>query len=346
MNRREISDAVGNISTRHIQEAQEPSRKTVSAVRRLSVKKLVALVAALAVCLTLALPALAAADVDAAYDILYAASPKIAQQLKPVRLSCEDNGIRMEVISAHIDGDRAEIYLSLQDMTGDRVDPTTDLFDSYRINRPFDSSATCRSISYDEESGKATFLITITQWGEQDIGGDKITFTVSEFLSHKQEFHEALPQELLSGASLASPTQTDVKVRGGSWTEEKGKAPEYSRFLVPSENSFSPVEGVTVTAVGFVEGKLRIQAHYQNILETDNHGSFHLVNADGQELYSEASVSFWDDTSTGSYEEYIFDVSADDLSGYTLYGDFWTCGSLTKGNWQVTFPLEYQPSSL
>jgi hypothetical protein len=48
----------------------------------------VALVASLAVCFTLAVPAMAAADVQVAYEILYAVSPKIAQELKPVRMSC------------------------------------------------------------------------------------------------------------------------------------------------------------------------------------------------------------------------------------------------------------------
>ncbi len=54
---------------------------------------------------------------QAAYEILYAVSPKIAQEFKPVRMSSEDNGIKMEV----------------------------------SINRPFSSSATCEMISYDEE---------------------------------------------------------------------------------------------------------------------------------------------------------------------------------------------------
>jgi hypothetical protein len=74
----------------------------------------VALVASLAVCFTLAVPAMAAADVQVAYEILYAVSPKIAQELKPVRMSCEDDGIKMEVISAYINGDKAEIYISMQ----------------------------------------------------------------------------------------------------------------------------------------------------------------------------------------------------------------------------------------
>jgi hypothetical protein len=66
------------------------------------------------------------------------------------------------------------------------------------------------------------------------------------------------------------------------------------------------------------------------------------VNAEGDEISSEASVSFWDSERIGSYEEYIFDVTPSEINNYELYGHFWTCNSLTNGDWQVTFPLEYE----
>ena len=72
-----------------------------------------------------------------------------AQYFTPVQHACEDQGIRMEVLSVYIHGDTAEIYISLQDQTGNRIDETTDLFDSYDILRPYDSTATCRFAGYD-----------------------------------------------------------------------------------------------------------------------------------------------------------------------------------------------------
>lgn len=347
MKREDISNAVGNISNRHIQEAESYSWQNITP-KRFSSKKIVALLSSLALCFTLAVPALAAADVQAAYKILYAVSPKIAQELKPVRMSCEDDGIKMEVISAYINADKAEIYISMQDITDERIDETTDLFDSYSINRPFSSSATCERISYDEGTKTATFLISITQWGQKEIGGEKITFTVDKFLSNKQEYHDKIPQIDLSTVSLSPQTQTDVNIRGWSTQgdislDDFSKGPEYIHYLTAtSEGSVSPVNGVTVTGAGFIAGKLHIQAYYENILETDNHGFFRLVNAEGDEINSEASVSFWDSEQSGSYEEYILNVSPHEINDYTLYGDFYTCNSLTNGDWQVTFPLEYR----
>lgn len=344
MNREDISHSIGNISTRHIQEAEGYSPQNNSFARkRFSTKKIGALVASITLFFTLAVPALAAADVQAAYEILYAITPKIAQEFKPVKMSSEDNGIRMEVISAYIHDDKAQIYISMHDMTGKRIDETTDLFDSYSINRPFSSSATCERISYDEETNTATFLISLTQWGQKEIDGKKITFTVDKFLSNKQEYHDRIPQIDLNTADLSPQTQSDVNMRGWSTSDGANDKSDYIHYLIATpEDSFSPVGGVTVTGAGFIAGKLHIQAYYENILETDNHGYVSLINADGDEIRSEVSVSFWDAERSGSYDEYIFDVSQNEINNYELYGHFWACNSLTTGDWRVTFPLEYK----
>ena len=57
-------------------------------------------------------------------------------------------------------------------------------------------------------------------------------------------------------------------------------------------------------------------------------------------IHSSASISFWDEAHSGSYDEEIFDIPAKELSRYQVYGKFWTGAKLTKGSWQVTFPLE------
>ncbi len=344
MKREDISQSVGNISTRHIQEAESYPFQNYSFSRKgFSAKKIAALVASVVLLFILAVPGLAAADVQAAYEILYAVSPKIAQELKPVRMSSEDSGINMEVISANINGDTAHIYISMQDITGERIDETTDLYDSYSINRPFSSSATCERISYDEETNTANFLITITQMGQKEIGGKKITFTVAKFLSKKQEYQDKIMQIDSNTVNSSPQTQSDVNIRGWSSSGDMSGNSKYIDYLkATSEGSFSPVEGVTVTGTGFIDGKLHIQAYYENILETDNHGYVYLMNATGDEIRSEASVSFWDSEKSGSFEEYIFNVTPSEINNYELYGHFWTCSSLTKGNWQVTFPLEYK----
>ncbi|MDE7198950.1 MAG: DUF4179 domain-containing protein, partial [Lachnospiraceae bacterium] len=146
-----LADAIGMIDERKILEAKSFTVKN----RRKSLRRAASWAAAVLLCFTLSISALAAA-VDPVYQILFNISPKAAQTLKPVNLSCEDQGIRMEVISAAIYENEAVVYLSLQDLTDNRIDESTDLFDSYRINRPVASAASCTFISIDEETAKAT----------------------------------------------------------------------------------------------------------------------------------------------------------------------------------------------
>lgn len=110
-----------------------------------------------------------------AYEFLYTLSPSVAQKLKPVSMISEDNGIKIEVISAYVESGEAKILISVQDLEEDRIDETTDLFDSFSINTSFDCSSSCENIKYDAET-KQPFLISISQWDKYDIADEKITF--------------------------------------------------------------------------------------------------------------------------------------------------------------------------
>ncbi len=343
MNKKEISYAISEISNRHIQEAKNYSIQNKHFYsdkyyfrQKRFLKKIVTAAVSFAVCFLLLISAI---HVQAVYQTLYLFSPKIAQALKPVQMSCEDQGIRMEVISASISENEADIYISMQDLTSDRIDNTIDLFDNYSINRPFSCSATCSRVDYQAATHTATFLIHFSQFDGQKIEGDKITFTVKNFLSKKQTYQDILPVDL-STASLTPESQTEVDIRGYSWSD-KAEMPNYNCYLVPfKEEIYTPTDGVSVTAMGFLEQKLRIQVYYENIHETDNHGFVSLIDSKGSHISCESSASFWDSEHSGSYEEYIFSISPDEISNYTLYGEFRTSSLLTKGNWQITFPLK------
>ena len=167
-----LIDAIGEIDENKIRDAKMFTTKG----KKRSFKRIIATAATIVLCLTTSVSVLAA-TVTPVYLMLYQVSPSLAQMLKPVQLSCEDNGIKMELVSAAVYKNEAAIYISLQDMTDqNRIDKSTDLFDSYHINRDFDSTATCSMVSFDEETGIATFLIKISQWNDKKIGGDKITF--------------------------------------------------------------------------------------------------------------------------------------------------------------------------
>ena len=340
MTRRNISDAISNISNRHIEEAADFQIGKKGVRKHFIMRRAVAAAATIMLVFTMSVPALAAADYEPAYNLLYKVSPTIAQKLKPVRMSCEDNGIKFEVISAYVEGSEAKIFISAQDIDGDKIDETTDLFDSYSINTPFDCSSSCENISYDTKTKTATFLISISQWNEQDIIGEKITFRAREMLSNKQEYDMVLSDLDMNNISTAPETVTPTHIFGGSGTNYSEVENNF-RALKATGILISPVEGVDITAMGYVDGDLHIQVRYENVLKTDNHGYIYFQNNEGEKITCNANVEFSTDSEYQErYVEYIYDLSDIELAEYDAYGYFVTSDTLITGNWSVTFPLE------
>ncbi len=315
------------------------SRKTHTNTKQIF-RRPVAVTTAIILCLVLATPALAA-GVPAVYNLMYLVSPTVAQYFVPVRESCEDNDIRMEVVSAYIHNNTAEIYITMQDLAGNRIDETTDLFDSYSIHRSFDSSATCQRVGYNAETKTATFLLLITEWGNHDITGSKLTFSVREFLSHKIILEDIPVDISLSSVTEAAETQI-VDLIGWSGSRLSSSNESKNAVLVPQKSICSPAEGLDITAIGYVDEKLHIQLAATDKLAYDNHGYFYLMDGNGEHRLYDYSASFAEGINSDGrvdYQEFIFDIPQSKLESYTLYGSFYTSGLRTEGNWRVTFPL-------
>lgn len=281
----------------------------------------------------------------AAYDVLYAIYPDIAIKLMPVNASCEDGGIRMEVEGVSIQDSCAYVYISMHDLEGKYIDESIDLFDSYSIHTNADQIGGCTLVDFDSGTRKATFLITIQNMDGTPIEGSAMTFSVSQFLTGKSEIQEELTQISLDAISEVTETEREesLNIRGGSYTDGyavEGMKQEY--LCVDDSKLFVPTPGVTVTNYGFINNKLHVQVYYEDILQFDNHGYIYLVGRDGKEVLPVSSTAFWDEERKGSYEEYIFDISADEINEYAIYGHFFTCQNLVKGDWKVSFTIENQ----
>lgn len=314
---------------------------------RLSRRILAAAVAVL-VCGMLAVPALTA-YVPGIYELMYLVSPQIAQKFMPVQMKSVSNGIEMEVVSAYVHGDTAEIYLTMKDLEGERIDGTIDLYDSYNINSPFSNSGHCEFISYDEREKRATFLVRITQWENQDITGNRITFSVGCFIAQKETYENITVLKEFSGY-CGNPATKKVSANGGGGTEipDGFWDQETVTALAPAGAVQSIVPQIDLTAVGNIDGKLHVQICYGEALKNDNHGFIWLEDAHGNKIEPQYGYSFFEEGSgqpIQSVHEDVFAVSPEKLEDYQLRGNFYTSGSYTKGDWRVTFPLEEMPES-
>lgn len=351
MNTNDLLAALTDLDERDIDNAKRPGKRV-----RFTPKKIIALAATLVVLLVCAIPVAAAPVSRPAYDLLYAVSPQLAQKMKPVQRSDVKDGIQMEVISADVKDDTAEILVAFKDLESDRIDGTTDLFDSFTIRTPYDSMGTCRFEHYDSETGVAVYMVLLQNMNEKKYAGSKITFSVRELLTHKRTTKDvSLPLTL--AAVSKTPALTDqVTYRGGSYADtpeieqrlNEADLRQLGSVLAADTANEQPItDGVKLTAAGYTDGHLRIQLRYTDILRTDNHGFLWLEDAAGNRVKPIYSETFWakdhKNNGTGnndSYEEYVFTIAEDKLADYTVKGDFTTCDELVTGNWEITFPLE------
>ncbi len=308
------------------------------------VKRLGTIAASLAVVVALAFSgttvAVARGSITA-YNLLKEVFPEFAAEMFPVFVSCEDEEIRMEVEAVLVEEDMAKVYISMQDLTGNRIDGTIDLFDSYRIESTVGQIGTCELVGFSADDKKATFLITLQNMDGETWKDSVMKFSMLKFLYGKGVYEKQLTAIAIKEIPVVKELQYDVNIRGRGGFGLENLDINIGYLLQNPAQIFSPVEGVTVTAYGFVDEKLRVQVCYDDILETDNHGHIYLKDENGETILPYANVAFWGEDKSKSYEEYFFDISsAEDLSKYTIWGHFVTCGNMEEGDWRVSFPIE------
>lgn len=326
-------------------------------------RKLLIAAAIICLCAILATTPVFAAANDFVYTVMYQISPQMAQFFTPVQKSCESNGVEMSVLACYIHDDTAEIYVSMRDTGANVVDEKLDLNDSYSINTPFDSSAHCERVDYDESTKTATFLITVSQWGEQDIVGDKLTFSVRSLLYGKNAYEDYVVPIDLSKVDKTPKTQkqyvqleniTDAAMEMLAEQDTYKDATDFGKM------SFS--------GIGYVDGCLHIQMKYEDYTENDNHCWMYLHDKredfpkyrnddlldgytahglyESNDLYTEYSVCWYDgnvrydETVIEPNSDYSFEEFVNEISNYEIVGDFYTTNDAYHGNWKITFPIE------
>ena len=303
-----------------------------------------------------------AANVPIIYDLMYLVSPSIAQHFMPIQKTDENNGIKMEVVSAKIEDEEVQIYMTLQDLAENRIDETADLNDSYSLNTAFECSVGhCQNIGYNDKTKKTTFMITLKDIENKKINNEKLTFRLNNFISHKDIWENIhLPINFKDNKVLET---TEIKqFTGFSSTEEKyynlGIDKIDHTVISPKYKIDFGVTDMKITGIGIINDKLHIQVSAKNNLKLDNHGEIYLKNKITNEIKScnykvsfilgekeneyEYSTDYFssDNKNRIDFTEYVYDVSAEELENYDFYGDFISGQENIKGEWQVTFPIE------
>lgn len=348
----------------------EMSRKKATRKKKTGMKSWAkaAVAAGLFCCLSLSSVSVLAANSSNILRLVERFSPELAQWFLPVGKASEDQGIRMAVEAIYVDGKKAEVYVSMQDMEGDRVDETADLFDSYYFVGTGSATAGCSRVDYDTEENKAVFKIQIEQM-EKEFDKEKFTFGVRELLGKKMnEVHEIPLENVVQEAEtldLVNPAEynnriNEIKANGGDAEAENNqrrkmvqqtggsgeRVSEADKRILDVEGSWEcPMENFNITGMGYVNGKLHIQFEVGNILEYDRHLWPVMYDKEGSAVKPIGSMGFLREIEGErcDYDEFIFDVPYEELDNYRLEAEFWDSQFHMEGDWKVTFRLNNIP---
>lgn len=272
-------------------------------------------------------------------------SPEIVPMLQPIEATNEDNGMRMEVVAAYNDDEMLVIYLTLQDLTENRLSHDANLY-SYSLSEG--SLFNAQIMDYEEETKTATFRIQTN--GGEDLDGKNLGFILKSFIANSFIY-----DGIDTGINLADFRDINSEtiplnmehVSGGSgdmfdlWKDEgiiQVLKAEQTVIKLPE------IDFMHISNIGYIDDKLHIQTKWTRYGK--DHGYFYFTDLEGNNLQIYPStVRFGIDElgntmDRGDYLEYVFDLSEEEVDNISMKGYFVSSGKLIEGDWKVEFELE------
>lgn len=297
-------------------------------------------------------------------------NPSFGNIVEPVESYSEDQGIRMEIIGAQKYDNRAIVYLSLQDITGqNRLTERTGFLDGMSVK-----TNTRKQYSNMGDDDTGVFGIS---WGENMLYFDEETNTIYYELNITVDSGASLADPLELGSFLVcfdsikysdepiSISLMDIEegetmvieenhILGGSGpVDEQGLS---ERVLVSDYYSDMPhgEKDQWISNIGIVDGKFHVQiGKIFNKEFGSNDARLSLKDAQGNSISYDYTLVFLSDKDNrlidiekddygdaiNRYEEFIFPVETEVLKEYTLcYTGSVSSG--VEGRWDVMANLE------
>ena len=310
-----------------------------------------------ALVLVLGITTALAATVEDVNTLLYKYWPQAAEFLMPVNTSCEDQGIRMTVLSAAAGERNALVTFSLQDLEGDRINEYTRT--GMNLEALFGGFTQTESgislLSFDPETKTAVFAQEIKTNGFCLPEGSTPEVSAETVYTPRHEVTDLLPLMKQYGTrtdTIALPE--DEHIYPMQLLNATGKIPEGMKILDPAGSLEIPVgENVYLCGFGWIDGLLHVQLRYDNRLTEDNNYTMlprlQLQTADGYNPYDhpdqlkEGVVGFMWESEDGpvNRDEYLFACTPEELENATLRADieYYTPENNIKGQWSVKIPM-------
>lgn len=286
-------------------------------------------------------------------------NPEFKSIVKPVEIYSEDQGIRMEVIGAQKYGNKAIVYLSLQDITGqNRLTEKTGFRDGFsaKMNSKAELSGMSwrqKVIHFNEDTNTIYYEFNITADADSPLADplELGSFLIS-FDERKYEY-EPINLDLGKIKDIETIPINENNIWGGSNLPDNLNL--FKNAMMPGDYATMPhgEKDQWISNIGIIDGKLHVQVgrifnkefgsidamlslkdEKGNIIPFDY--SLVLLNDEKNRLIDLRKNDYSD--AVNKYEEYVFSVDADELSKYTIC---YTGGvySGVEGSWKVAAKL-------
>ena len=278
-----------------------------------------------------------AAGVEDINAMLYKFWPEAARALRPLNLSFEQAGIRLDVISAVLDDNQLLINYSLTDLEEDRINKETTCLTTINIPGLNENSYSTEMLSFDSEKHQAIFAdyIEYSSLPYSEYAGlnnlDKICFTIANLTCPKGTVINLGLTDLWSLINEHNYTAEAVPVPyntfGTEWVSQDDNPTHWGMMeiplvLNPANSIHIPItDNMELSGIGWIDGKAHIQIHIsdESIRSEDSQSSAvlsrYLLHVSLYDL-QENEITLSDENFSELYKDAPFFIS-----GITWYKD-------------------------
>ena len=280
--------------------------------------------------------------------------PGITKELVPVNLSCEKQGVRMELISAVVN--RFEVYYvwSLQDLEGDRVNSASSNKISEIYNYETYSAQDTVDLLYEEAEHKYTY--GTKRMYDQALPTDDDVFMMgmedmpvrhrvtADMVPYLKEYGKTE-----KGIELTSPLDTYCWYGQDVEEDKTWKVLDYTHPL-----DIALDEDITLTGIGWIGDELHAQIHftgnrgmisergYEGIRFETWLGDYGVrTDEEGEYTGYELAMLAWDDTGDGlpDWVEYVMTGTPEDADRTLFEVELETFESFVEDSWIIEVPF-------
>ncbi|WFA08873.1 hypothetical protein [Tissierella sp. Yu-01] len=293
-------------------------------------------------------------------------NPDFSEILEPVENYSEDQGIRMEVIGAQKYDNRAIVYLSLQDTTGqNRLTEQTEFRDGFSVkmnpriigeNGEFSTSMSWKQkiIYFNEDTNTIYYEFNITADPDSPLSNPLELGSFLIYFDGREYVEEPIS---ISLAEIKDAETTSIK-EDNIWGGSGIGFDDYSSFtevLTPGYYIDMPhgEKDQWVSNAGIIDGKLHVQiGRFSGGEFGSSDAALFLMDKEGNLISPDYGLILYGDENNRllsheeddpydmayKYNEYVFSVSAEDLNKYTLCFNG-TVYTGVEGSWKLAANL-------